>query len=417
MRYFYFWLLVSSSFIYSQTIIIDKTDFLGTKRLNKPFLEKLIYSKRGAVLDSLQLQNDILILNRLNGVSKATYAVLKKDNNTAQIQFTITENSTLIPNASVWTTDDVGAYRIGIYESNFLGKNNGIGGFYQYNGFHSYGLNFSSPQFFSPRYGIEVNLHKLSSKEPIYFQTESANYKYVNASAELIGNYRINVKNEVRAGIAFLQEKYNYIDGATAAAIPQSLEIDKRLLKLEYRFDNLVYDYYVVEGFKSNLYLQYVVSGNEFQDKFAIGWNDFLLYKKVGKTGNWASRLRLGLSTNNNSPFAPFSVDNNVNLRGVGYIIDRGTGSIVFNTEFRKTVLEKDWFVLQANAFVDSGSWRQPGGSFSDFVSPENIRIYPGLGLRLIHKRIFNAVFRLDYGYGITKNASKGLVFGIGQYF
>jgi hypothetical protein len=125
----------------------------------------------------------------------------------------------------------------------------------------------------------------------------------------------------------------------------------------------------------------------------------------------------LGLASNDKTPFAPFSVDNNVNIRGVGNIIDRGTGSIVLNTEYRYTVIDKSWFVLQGNAFVDAGSWRNPGGEFVDFVDSKNFRIYPGLGLRIMHKKIFNAIFRIDYGYGITKNASRGFVFGIGQYF
>ncbi|TYA84607.1 outer membrane protein assembly factor, partial [Seonamhaeicola marinus] len=46
-----------------------------------------------------------------------------------------------------------------------------------------------------------------------------------------------------------------------------------------------------------------------------------------------------------------------------------------------------------------------------------NLKIYSGLGLRFIHKKIFNAIFRIDYGLGLTENASQGLVFGIGQYF
>jgi hypothetical protein len=37
--------------------------------------------------------------------------------------------------------------------------------------------------------------------------------------------------------------------------------------------------------------------------------------------------------------------------------------------------------------------------------------------LRFIHKKIFNAIFRIDYGFGISKNGTQGLVFGIGQYF
>jgi len=110
-------------------------------------------------------------------------------------------------------------------------------------------------------------------------------------------------------------------------------------------------------------------------------------------------------------------VDNNLNVRGVGNSIDRGTAAIVLNTEYRHTLYEKSWFILQGNTFVDAGSWRNPGGDFSDFGKIQNIRVYPGLGLRFIHKKIFNAIFRIDYGIGITQNATNGLVFGIGQYF
>jgi hypothetical protein len=148
-----------------------------------------------------------------------------------------------------------------------------------------------------------------------------------------------------------------------------------------------------------------------------IGWNDFHLYKRLGKSGNWASRLRLGLSSNNDTPFAPFSVDNNINIRGVGNTIDRGTGSIVLNTEYRHTLYEKNWFVMQGNVFLDSGTWRNPGGDLSDFTNADNVKVYSGLGLRFIHKKIFNAIFRIDYGFGISKNGTQGLVFGIGQYF
>ena len=137
----------------------------------------------------------------------------------------------------------------------------------------------------------------------------------------------------------------------------------------------------------------------------------------MGKNGNWANRLRIGFSSNVDSPFAPFAVDNNLNIRGVGNVIDRGTGAIVLNTEYRHTIYDKKWFVLQGNVFVDGGSWRNPGGDLGDFGDSENLRIYPGVGVRFIHKRIFNTVFRIDYGYGITKDATNGFVFGIGQYF
>lgn len=63
------------------------------------------------------------------------------------------------------------------------------------------------------------------------------------------------------------------------------------------------------------------------------------------------------------------------------------------------------------------GSWRIPGKSLKTFADSENIQVYSGVGIRMIHKNIFNINFRIDYGYGLTKNANRGFVFGIGQYF
>jgi len=78
---------------------------------------------------------------------------------------------------------------------------------------------------------------------------------------------------------------------------------------------------------------------------------------------------------------------------------------------------EKGWFVIQSNAFIDAGTWRNPGGDLSELFDDSTLRFYPGAGIRFIHKRIFNAVFRLDYGYGLGNNATNGITFGIGQYF
>ncbi len=189
------------------------------------------------------------------------------------------------------------------------------------------------------------------------------------------------------------------------------------MYKSLYEFSNLDYNYQYISGFRSVFNFQYVTSNNKDLSNFLIGWNDLFYYLRIGKKGNWANKLRLGLSSNDKTPFAPFSVDDNINIRGVGNIIDRGTGAIIINTEYRHTLIEKNWFVLQSNVFIDAGTWRNPGGEFKDFTNSQNIRVYPGLGLRFIHKKIYNAIFRIDYGIGITENSTKGFVIGIGQYF
>lgn len=403
--------------VFSQEKKVEEIVIKNAKKMNINFVLKLMETKAGSSLDSLKIERDVAFLTRLNGVSKIDYQVVSLSNLNYKLILNITENYTIIPLLSIWTTDGFGSYRIGVYEYNFLGKNTVIGGYYQYNEFNSFGINFSSPNLFSARIGLETNFQKWNSKEPIFINNNKSNYQYTNTSFEILGIYQFDFHTLIKLGTTFFNEKYRYIDGPTNINIPQNLDINKQLYKLQYTFDNLKYNYFKINGFKSNFYLQYVVSQNSFQEKFVIGWNDFMYYKLIGVNGNWASRLRLGLASNSNSPFAPFAVDNNINLRGVGNIIDRGTGTIVLNSEYRHTLLEKNKFVIQSNVFVDAGTWRSPGGKFDDLISSKSIKVYPGFGIRFIHKAIYNAVFRIDYGYGVTKNANKGIVFGIGQYF
>lgn len=410
-------LLIFSMNCFSQTKIIESIEWEGTKKMNKNFMTDFIQSKVGVNLDSLKLVNDVDALTRLNGISKVTFDVSTSIQGNYNVIYTIVEDFSIIPNVALWTTVVTTAYRIGLYDYNFLGRNNTIGGFYQFNGVSSFGLNYSAPFLFNTKFGLEASVQKLGSIEPIFFEGTSAQYQYFNTAAELLGVYRLNYKNAVKLGLSVFNEDYQYRNGATSPDVTQTLNVNKYLFKSNYLFNNLKYDYYLVSGFRNDSYFQVVKTEGEAQNNFIIGWNDLSYFKRIGKTGNWASRLRLGLSSNDESPFSPFAVDNNLNIRGVGNIIDRGTGTIVFNTEYRTTLFEKKWFVLQGNAFVDSGSWRNPGGSFDDFADADNIRVYSGLGLRFIHKTIFNATFRIDYGYGITKNGNQGFVFGIGQYF
>jgi len=410
--------LFSFGFIAGQNNVVGSISWKGVKKMNINFMSEFIETKENESLDSLKLKNDVAALTRLNGVSNVTYIVTKSTDETYNVTYILIENWSVLPNLQLWTTDEAeAAYRVGIFDYNFLGRNNTVGGYYQSNGIPSFGVFFSAPFLFSANFGIESSFQKLASIEPIFINAFPARYEYTNTGVELLGVYRLNYRNSIKFGATVFSEKYQYRSGSTVENVPQYLEVDKVMIKSNHSFDNLKYDFYLVNGFRSSFFGQYVLSSNAFQNEFMIAWNDFSYFKRIGKTGNWASRLRLGLSSNDESPFAPFSLDNNLNIRGVGNIIDRGTGVVVFNTEYRTTIYEKKWFVVQGNAFLDSGSWRQPCGNFSDFIDSNNLRIYPGIGLRFIHKTIFNATFRIDYGYGITRNASNGIVFGIGQYF
>ncbi len=404
----------------AQNPIVTEVEFEGIKRMRLSFVKKKIGVRSGIMLDTVFLANDVERLTRFSGIANATYRVEGLGDDNYKVVFSIDEQFTLIPVLNIWTSNDLLAFKIGLYENNLFGKNISVGGFYQHSVYSSYGLSFKSPYLFSKQFGLEINYQDWSSIEPVYFNNFVADYKYKNKSIEVLGLYEINFKNVVQAGANRFSENYHYISGTDSlgvSEIPLDVSQEKYMIKLAYDYNNLKYKYYQVSGIQNILNLQDVVTLDGFSDDFLIGWNDFMFFILTGSKGNFASRIRLGLSTNNDSPLAPFTVDNHINIRGVGDKIARGTGSIVWNVEYRYTVFEKKWFVLQANAFVDAGSWRNPGGKLNDFTSSQNIRVYPGLGLRFIHKKVYNAIFRIDYGYGITRNASQGIVFGLGQFF
>lgn len=398
--------------------IVSKIEVKGTKRTKVSFVEKLVKIKEGMPLDSLQMEQDITRLKRLPSISHAYFQVFPLKEEEYEVNYTVEENFTLIPFANLFSSaNDDFAFRVGLQEFNFLGSNITLGGFYQLDVFNSYGFSVRAPYLFSDKLGLAFNYNDFNTQEPVFFSDDTADYRYRNSGFEFLGLYEFNLKNRIELGFSLFTEDYSYISGATRPNVPLALNVDKHLLKFIYNYEDIDYFYHYLDGFKSNLNFQYVGSSDEALPEFLIGFNDFSFFKRIGNHGNWANRLRLGLASNVNSPFAPFTVDNNLNIRGVGNTIDRGTGAIVFNTEYRHTLVDKDWFVLQSNFFVDGGSWRNPGGNFGDFLDNENLRIYPGVGLRFIHKRIFNAIFRIDYGHGITKDSANGIVFGIGQYF
>ncbi len=409
--------LFIASNCFSQENQIEKIIISNNKKTKTDFLLDIIISKPNTKLDSLTIQKDLKIMSRLNGISNVTYNVSKNFNNNFVLEYVIIEKLTIIPSFVIAKNIKSGSYRIGLDDYNFVGKNVTFGVFYQYNEFNSFGLRYVSPFFFSSKYGLEAFVQTLNSREPIFFSGQTSDYKFNNTSLEVSGIYRKDYKNNFKLGLGAFAETYTYLDGFQNLDFPNKFNKTKFFTKFQYFNDNIKYDFYSLAGLKNSFTYQNILTGNDFKNMFLIFTNDLVYYKRIKNSTNWASRFRIGMSSNQFSPFSAFAIDNNLNIRGVGNLVDRGTATIVFNTEIRQTLFERKWFALQGNAFLDSGTIRNPGENLATLFENKNIRIYPGLGLRFIHKNIFNAVFRIDYGIGILPNSSKGIVFGIGQYF
>jgi len=403
---------------YSNAQLINSVSYKGNKKTKSEVLNKLISAKVGTVLDSVILKSDVVLLSRLPVSNRSTYKVDKNIDGSFDVVYEIEETNTIIPALNFWTaSNEQFSYQLGIKEFNFLGENKEIGAFYRNNGFDSFSINYTDPFLFNKTTGISLTLQSLTSLEPLNFEGGISKFKYTNSSIEAAVKKILTPSHKIEIGINFFKEKYSFFDGFKSDEIPEDLTQYKLLFKGGFDYNRLIFDYQYVEGFRSYLSAQFVMPTSREQDDFFIVWNDFFYYKRVKEKGNFASRLRIGISSNDDGPFAPFALDNNLNVRGVGNIIDRGTAVFVTNTEYRYTLIDKDWFSLQTNVFLDAGTWRFSGGELNDLFKIKSTRIHPGVGLRFIHKKIFNAVLRIDYGRGVVNGKQKGLVFGVGQYF
>jgi len=94
----------------------------------------------------------------------------------------------------------------------------------------------------------------------------------------------------------------------------------------------------------------------------------------------------LGIGYNIDTPFAPFPVTNNVNDSGPkGEKIDRGTVQSSLTRNIGISFMDRDWFALQGNFFVDSRYMAKSRKvNFSDLRIGKVLRVYRGFGLDFI---------------------------------
>ncbi|MEX0289280.1 MAG: POTRA domain-containing protein, partial [Flavobacteriaceae bacterium] len=218
----------------AQDKVVSEISIEGVKRIKESFVRKISRVKKGETLDSVLINQDIARLKRLPSVSHAYFQIVPEVEG-YRVKYVIEENFTLIPFANVYTsTNDEFAFRIGLQEFNFLGRNITLGGFYQYDNFSSYGVTVRAPQLFTKKLGLAFTYQDLTTQEPVFFETATADYKYNNRGFELLGLYEINSKNNIELGGSLFTEDYQYLFGATSPEVPQALKVDKHLFKLIY---------------------------------------------------------------------------------------------------------------------------------------------------------------------------------------
>ena len=419
--------VLSTVYVNAQEKTISKIEFEGLKKTKESFLRRLVKVKEGSAYDSIKIDTDVERLNRLPGIANAVSKLEDVSPTELRLTYTIVENFTIIPGlrASTANDDDGVAFRVSVFEFNLFGRNQLIGGFFARDVFNSFGVFWEAPFLFTNKFGLGINYQDNTTFEPIFLNgniDEENDYRFQNRQFQAFLSYEFNFHNRAEFGFSVGDQEYTLQENPDQTdfdELPNQLEATNFNITGQYEYNDLDIFYQYVSGFRNETNLQYVFNsgGQGFLDDAFVINNDFEYFFRLGERGNWANRLRTSFTSNNDSEFAPFTLDNQINIRGVGNQVDRGTAAIVINTEYRHTLYEKDWFVIQSNAFIDTGAWRTPRNDFNQLFDGSSFRFFPGVGIRFIHKRIFNAVIRLDYGFGIGEDSTNGLVFGIGQFF
>lgn len=365
-------------------------------------------------LDALRQQ-----LVNLPVFSQATW-VLDTVGDQQVVNWTMEESRTVFPLLNFGGIRGNTYYLVGFNDIHFRGRGQQLTAFYQNNdGEHNYYLALRNANLRGSRWGYGLETRRYAAIEPLFFPEAAVNYRYANLSFSAEASYTVQPRNILTLGISTFQERYRKLNpNQENIPGPDRVNQQKFLLKASRTHDLLNYFTERSSGVHHQTIAQFVHNFDD-QSDFFIAWHDFRFFRLLGQRGNLAGRLRTGISTNNDSPFAPFVLDSQVNIRGSGNRIDRGTAQVILNLEYRHTVWtdSRERFGVQLVGFSDLGAWRKPGGELSDLVDSESIRHFIGTGVRLISLKAHNAVLRLDYGVDIRKQQERGIVAGFGQYF
>lgn len=369
----------------------------------------------GRATDSVYLAALRQQLINLPQVREATYT-LRGDT----LVWTIREAATRAPLFSFGGVRGNLNVLVGFSDQHLFGRGHHLEGFYQNNqGRHNYLLRYRNPGIRGSRIGFGVESRRYAALEPVYFGGAAAalDYDYTNQSFGATLSYELRARERVSIGVTTFRERFVRAGASSLEQAPDFLELDKLLFKVEHERDRRDWIDERVRGRRHVLTAETVVSAGE--SAFAIAFAEGSDYRLVGARGNLANRVRLGLATNRNSPFAPFTLDSQLNIRGSGNRIDRGTAQVVWNLEYRHRVYadKRGNFRGQVVAFSDFGAWRSPGGELSELATLSSLQHFVGAGLRLTSARARNAVLRVDYGVDWRNEGRRGLVFGFGQYF
>lgn len=431
----------------TKDLTVSEVTFSGLKKTKSSYLYRFLETKKDSLVNPDVIARDVQVLKNLYSIADASTQL---DTTAAgvHVDFKIQEALTLFPIVNFGGIKGNLWGQLGFTDVNFLGRGNQFTAYYLNNQRrHNAALYYRVPYWGRSKWGSSASFLRWATVEPTYFDEGTVIYNYNFTSAGLSVIYEIKNDHTIEFGANYFVEDYEKLaeQDIPNPPGPDKLTLPKMLLKTTHIKSMINYHFFYLSGWSNSTNIENVQNLTD-GTWFHVLKNDFRYYKRVNKLGNLALRGRFGISTNISTPFAPFVVDSQINIRGVGNRRDRGTAVVTLNTEYRQTIFDitkgikktrrtdeqiaKGWdeyeveyfdkegkIAVQLVGFADIGGWRSPGGKLEELVSRDEFRFFVGAGLRVIYKNAYNAILRIDYGVDIFDGTQRGFVIGTGQYF
>lgn len=397
---------------------VSQIKFEGLKKTKKDFVKLFILSTENQAISDSLIQADVQRIKNISGIGNAEYRLDTLETGLS-LTFKIHEIKTFLPIINFGGIRDNFWFKLGVSDINWKGKGQFVSAYYQNTDRrHSGQIYYRNPYWKGSTWGTSASINRWASREPLFFPEATVLYDYEFNSIQFSVIKRFGFNRNVELGGNFFIENYTKIPDPEMANLPgpDGLTEPKFLIKSEYSENFLNYHLFYLSGLSWRLTLQ-----NVYNIRDQSWFNSLQLqgrrFYRISKKGNLAFRLRLALSTNNDTPFAPYVADSHVNIRGIGNRIDRGTAQAILNAEYRHTVYQSGWWGVQVVGFTDIGTWRNPGGVLLDLFDPNQLRQFVGGGFRVIYQKVYGVVIRVDYGVDLFDKNQRGFVIGLGQYF
>lgn len=397
---------------------ISSIEITGAHKVDKDFILNRITTKLHGTTSWDQLNLDQLRLNRLHGIQHNVVELDTLRDGSLRVRYDIVGQKTVKPFIGIGRVKGNFWFQIGAAEYNLNHKNQTLFGYFQsQDGRPNVKLYFENPHYRGRAWGYNINAFHNASIEPLLFENSTVNYRYDLTGLGLGGINHFGLLDRFQYSMTIFHERFRRVsDIEEVQEGPPILSQLKLLSSVGYIHDKVNFDFFYRRGFQHQILLQSVNTIGEDLPFINVSYEG-RHYWRPSRSTNIAGQIRIGISTNHETPFAPFVLDSDFNLRGVSNRIDRTTAQFVINIELRQTLFHNPSIAVQLVGFSDSGSWRTPGRDLNVLIEKENFRSFIGAGARVILTKVFDSVLRLDYGVDVFDKETHGMVLGFGQFF